>query len=85
MASLNAQERIQRNIFVILVDNLSEIYKKECKECMERTKTRSEFNFTELKKINYVTNVKNVKSDASKSFQVCINFEKVTLINLIYC
>ena len=33
-----------------LVDNLSEIYKKECRECMERKNIKSECDFVE--KIN---------------------------------
>ena len=32
-----------------LVDNLSEIYKKECKACKERKKIKSECNFIGLK------------------------------------
>ena len=32
-----------------LVDNLSEIYKKECKGCMESRKFRSECSFIDLK------------------------------------
>ena len=38
-----------------LVDNLSEIYKKECKGCEERRKTRSVCNFIGLEnnKLNY--------------------------------
>ena len=38
-----------------LVDNLSEIYKKECKACEERRKIKSIFNFIGLEniKLNY--------------------------------
>ena len=38
-----------------LVDNLSEIYKKECKACMERKNIKSECNFIGFKnnKLNY--------------------------------
>ena len=38
-----------------LVDNLSEIYKKECKECMERKNMKSECDFVEFKnnRLNY--------------------------------
>ena len=32
-----------------LVDNLSEIYKKECKTCMERNNTKLECKFIEFK------------------------------------
>ena len=37
------------------VDNLSEIYKKECKRCKERKKIKSVCNFIGLKnnKLNY--------------------------------
>ena len=39
----------------IIVDNLSEIYKKECKVCKERRKIKSVCNFIGLKnnKLNY--------------------------------
>ena len=38
-----------------LVDNLSEINKKECKTCMERNNTKSECKFIEFKdnRVNY--------------------------------
>ena len=38
-----------------LVDNLSEIYIKECKACMERKKIKSECDFVEFKNnsLNY--------------------------------
>ena len=38
-----------------LVDNLSEIYKKECKGCEERRKIKSVCNFIDLEndKLNY--------------------------------
>ena len=45
-----------------LVDNLSEIYKKECKACMERKNIKSDVILLSLKIINHVTNVKNVKN-----------------------
>ena len=32
-----------------LVDNMSEIYKKECKTCMERNNTKSKCKFIEFK------------------------------------
>ena len=46
-----------------LVDNLSEIYKKECKGCDERRKIKSVSNFIGLKNKCEVTNAKNVKKD----------------------
>ena len=36
-----------------LVDNLSEIYKKECKKCMGRKKSYQNVNLLVLKIINY--------------------------------
>ena len=46
-----------------LVDNLSEIYKKECKVCKERKKSDQYVILLGLKIISYITNVKNVKKD----------------------
>ena len=46
-----------------LLDNLSEIYKKECKGCKEREKLNQHVILLELKMINQITNVKNVKKD----------------------
>ena len=47
--------RFMRNRLSDLVDNLSEIYKKECKPCMERRKIKSECDFIGRKnnKLNY--------------------------------
>ena len=42
-----------------LVDNLSEIYNKECKKCMERKKNLN-YEFVEFK------SVKNVKNHAKR-------------------
>ena len=44
-----------------LVDNLSEIYKKEFKGCKERKKANEYAILLDLKIINYITNAKNVK------------------------
>ena len=41
-----------------LVDNLSEINKKECPKCMER-----KCDLSDLKIIDYITNAKNVEKD----------------------
>ena len=46
-----------------LVDNLSEISKKECIGCEERRKIKSVCNFIGLKKNKLIANVKNVKKD----------------------
>ena len=43
-----------------LVDNLSEICKKECKACKERRKIKSECTFMGLKNKNCITNLKKV-------------------------
>ena len=47
--------RFMSNKLLDLVDNLSEIYKKECKGCEERGKIKSVYNFIGLKnnKLNY--------------------------------
>ena len=47
--------RFMLNKLSDLVDNLSEIYKKECKGCEERRKIKSVCNFIGLKnnKLNY--------------------------------
>ena len=44
-----------------LVDNLSEIYKKECKGCKERKRSKQYVILSGLKVINYVANANNVK------------------------
>ena len=47
-----------------LVDNLSEIYKKECKRWKERKKKLNQYAILlELKITNYITNAKTVKRD----------------------
>ena len=46
-----------------LVDNLSEIYKKEFKGCKKRKKANEYAILLDLKIINYITNAKNVKKD----------------------
>ena len=53
-----------------LVDNLSEINKKECKACMERNNTRSECKFIEFKnnRLNY-----KCKECNDKSYKSIIN------------
>ena len=48
-----------------LVNNLSEIYKKECKGCMEK-KSGQNAILLGLKIINYTTNVKNAKKNMLK-------------------
>ena len=71
-----------------LVDNVSEIFKKECKSCMERKNIKSECNFIRLKNIRLNYRCKECGKNCSKLikqlkiFQLCINLWKVTLINL---
>ena len=69
-----------------LVDNLSEINKKECPKC------KGKCEFIGFKNDNYITNAKNVKKhvlsqkmDKSKSFRAYINFTIVILLNLFCC
>ena len=47
-----------------LVDNLSEIYKKEWKGCKERKKNNQYAILSDLKIISYITSAKNVKKDS---------------------
>ena len=49
--------RFMNNDLSNLVDNLSEINKKECPEC------RGNVNLSDLKMIDYIINAKNVKKD----------------------
>ena len=44
-----------------LVDNLSEINSKECRSCMERKKSNQNANLSGLKKIDRITDAKNVE------------------------
>ena len=62
-----------------LVDNVSEIFKKECKSCMERKNIKSECNFIRLKNIRLNYRCKEYGKNCSKLikqlkiFQLCIN------------
>ena len=120
-ASLNASEKIQKNVLSSqyqlkknlimvkykykkkkfidsfrfmssslsnLVDNLSGIFKKECKACMERKNIKSKCDFIGLKNIRFNYRCINVgkialsqKMNQLKTFQLCISFARVTLIN----
>ena len=55
--------RLMSTLLLKLLDNLSEIYKTECKRCGERRKIKSVYNIIGLKnnKLNY--NGRNVKKD----------------------
>ena len=50
-----------------LVDNLSEIYQKECKSCKERKKIMSEFNFIGLKNNRLHSKCKECNDESCKS------------------
>ena len=68
------------------VDNLSAVYNKDCKSCMERKKIKSECEFIELKnnRLNYKCKEcqKNARSQKMKQleiFRLCINFAMMIL------
>ena len=44
-----------------LVDNLSGVYDKECKRCMERKKIRLNCESMDLKMVGWIINAKNAK------------------------
>ena len=75
-----------------LVDNLSEIYKKEYRACTESKKIKSECDFIGSKnnKLNYKCKECGKKcfmsiNESIKNFWLCINFAMVMLINLFFC
>ena len=75
-----------------LVDNLSEIHKKECKVCKEIRKIRLVCNFICLENNNLNYKCKECKkrslkpiNELIKNFPVSINFVMKTLINLSCC
>ena len=45
-----------------LVDNVSRVYDKECKKCMERKKLGWIANLLDLKLVDWIINVKSVKN-----------------------
>ena len=45
-----------------LVDNVSAVYDKECKKCMERKKLGWIANLLDLKLVDWIINVKSVKN-----------------------
>ena len=49
-----------------LVDNLPGVYDKECKRCMERKKLGWIVNLLDLKMVDWIISVKNVKNHAQK-------------------
>ena len=49
-----------------LVDNLSEIYDKECKKYKERRKIKLSCNLLDLKVVDWIISVNNVKNHAQK-------------------
>ena len=67
-----------------LVDNVSGVYDKECKKCMERKKIRLNSEFIGFKngRLNYKCkeckkSYTKVANESIKSFQLCINFAMV--------
>ena len=52
--------RFMSTSLINLVDNLSGVYDKECKRCMERKRIR--LNLLDLKMVDQVINVKNAKN-----------------------
>ena len=71
-----------------LVDNLSGVYDKECKNCMERKKLGWIVNLFDLRMVDWIINVKSVKNHALsyhknhlKIFQLCMNFAMVISIS----
>ena len=67
-----------------LVDNLSGVYNKECKRCMERKKIRLNCEFIGFKngRLNYKckeckVSYTKLANDQLKIFQLCINFAMV--------
>ena len=59
--------RFISNSLSSLVDNLSEIYKKECKSCKERKKIMSECNFIGLKNNRLHYKCKECNNESFKS------------------
>ena len=49
-----------------LVDNLSGIYDKECKKYKERRKIKLSCNLLDLKVVDWIISVNNVKNHAQK-------------------
>ena len=76
-----------------LADNLSEVYKKECKGCEEKRNIKSVCNFIGLRnnKLNYKCKkckkrwFKPVNGLIKKSFQIYTSFVMDTLINFFRC
>ena len=75
-----------------LVNNLSEIYKKDYKTCMEKNNIKSECKFIEFKnsRLNYECKECNDQSCKSineliKRFLIHIYFVIMILINLFCC
>ena len=73
-----------------LVDNVSGVYDKECKKCIEK-KLGWITNLLGLKMVDWIISVKNVKNhtqkeqmDQLKLFQLYINFVKVISISFFF-
>ena len=75
-----------------LVDNLLEVYDKECKKCMERKKIRLSCEFIGFKngRLNYKCkeckkSYSKLKMNQLKIFQHCIKFATVISISFFCC
>ena len=49
-----------------LVDNLSGVYDKACKKCIERKKIDWVVNLLDLKMVDWIISLKNVKNHAQR-------------------
>ena len=58
--------RFMRSSLSNLVDNLSGVYDKKCNKCRERKKLSQIMNLLDLKMVDRIISVKNVKNHAQK-------------------
>ena len=75
-----------------LVNNLSVVYDKECKKCMERKKNRLNCELIGFKsgRLNYKckecrASYTKLANESIKNFQLCINFAMVIQISFFFC
>ena len=79
-----------------LVDNLSEIYKKECKLCKERKKIVSECNFIRIKNNRLHYKCKECNDESHKpinaliknfpnTYRFCNKFVMILLLINLFC
>ena len=53
-----------------IVDNLSRVYDKECKKCMERKKLGWIANLLDLQMVDWIISVKDVKNHAQRGIWI---------------